>query len=162
MYFVDTSALLKVYLEEDGSRTVREAVRLLDGSVFVSDFVALELLSVLTRKRRGGNITQREYAGLYQPLQFDLSHTLNVVPVQPSVIAIAQGYVHVYREHASGGVDLVHLATAEHLQGLYPAETVRFMCSDHALRTVAQARGFDVFDPQVDALADLEITPLGF
>jgi hypothetical protein len=49
-------------------------------------------------------------------------------------------------------MDLVHLATLEHLQSLYPPETVYLMSSDSALSTVAVARGVEVFNPETDEL----------
>jgi len=75
-----------------------------------------------------------------------------------AALAAALQFVHRYASTAAGGIDLVHLATLERLQSLYPPEKVRLMASDGALQNVAAARGIGVFDPETDAVEDLDAT----
>ena len=65
-----------------------------------------------------------------------------VAPVVPEALSAALALVHGYRETAANGMDLLHLATLEHLQSLYPPETVYLMCADNALSHVAVAAGW--------------------
>ena|GEM_PF-6230690 len=65
------------------------------------------------------------------------------------------GMIDAYRMRSPGGSDLLHLATAEYAKSLFPGEPIALMCCDLALRSVAEERGFDVFDPLHDPLSAL-------
>jgi predicted nucleic acid-binding protein len=162
VYFLDTSALLKAYREEKGSHTVREAIRLLGRSVFVSDLVAIEALGIFVKRLRGQEITEDEYLNLYQQLQQQLQQVFYVVPVESTILERAYRRVHLYRDRKAGTLDHIHVSTAEYLQSLYPTENVRIMCSDEGLSFIAGKLGFEVFDPEIDPLSKLDLTPLSF
>lgn len=162
MYFIDTCALLKAYLEEKGSKTVLEALSLLGRSVFVSDLVTIEALGKLAKKRRSEEISKGDYLKLYNELQADLQQTFYIVPVNDEIIAKAYTRVHTYRDRTAGPADHIHICTAESIQSLYPAETVHLMSSDRGLSSVARELGFEVFDPERDPVSNLDLTPLSF
>jgi predicted nucleic acid-binding protein len=155
VYFVDTSALVKFYLPEQGSDTVQEAFRRLDGSLSISELIALETLSAFTKKRRAREIAGAVYVRARDDLLNDLRTRLYLLPIPESAFAGALGMCHTYQSRGVGGNDFLHLATAEYLQSLIPEETVSIMCSDRRLVTLARERGFDVFDPESDDLNDL-------
>lgn len=75
-----------------------------------------------------------------------------VVHPPDAVVTTALGMIDTYWMRSPGGADLLHVATAEYLQTLLPSVTVSLMCCDAALRSVAEERGFDVFDPLRDPL----------
>jgi predicted nucleic acid-binding protein len=161
VYFVDTSALVQAYVKQEATRTVEEAIALLGGSLFISDLVAVETFGVLAKEWRAGRISSRNYQGARRQLHFDLVHTYGVVPIEPALFPVSFGLVHAYRRHAAGGVDLLHIATAEWLQTVYPAENVHLMTCDGAQAAVAVSRGFEVFDPHIGRIDELDRTPLG-
>ena len=152
MYFVETSAWVKAYITERGSETIAEAFRRLRGSLYTSDLVAVETLGTLTKLRRSGTINRKTYRRLKREFELDFEEIFRVAPVAPEALSVALELVHECRDTAANGMDLVHLATLEHLQSLYPPETVYLMCSDHALSNAAAARGVEVFNPEIDAL----------
>ena len=47
MIFLDSGALAKAYVEEEGTDTVHAVLTRMSDYLFVSDFVALEVLTVL-------------------------------------------------------------------------------------------------------------------
>ena len=51
-YFLDTSALVKIYYEEEGSRQVECIVEKADNEIYVSSLSRVEFVSVLNRKFR--------------------------------------------------------------------------------------------------------------
>lgn len=155
MYFVDTSALVKFYLPEKGSNTVQEAFRRLDGSLSLSELVALETLGVFTRKRRAKEIAGAVYVQARNDLLNDLRTRFYTVPVHEDAFAEALGMSHTFRNRGVGCNDFLHLATAGYLQTLLPEETIALMCSDRRLKDLAIERGFDVFDPERDDLGEL-------
>jgi hypothetical protein len=60
-----------------------------------------------------------------------------------------------YHARSAGGFDLLHIATAEYIRTLLPRGKLSFMCCDQSLRSVAEERGFTVFDPERDPLTAL-------
>jgi predicted nucleic acid-binding protein len=152
VYFVETSALVKAYVTEPGSTRDTEAFGLLRGSPYTSELVTIETLGALTKLQRSRAITRKAYRKLKREFELDLGEIFRITPVTPEALSAAFDFVHGYRDTAANGMDLVHLATLEHLQSLYPPETVYLMCSDRALGTVAAARGVEVFNPEFDEL----------
>jgi len=152
VYFVETSALVKAYVTEPGSQTVTEAFSRLRGSLYTSELVAIETLGTLTKLRRSRTITRSAYRRSRREFELDLSEIFRIAPIASDTLSLARDLVHAYRDTAANGMDLVHLATLEHLQSLYPPEAVCLMCADHALGNVAAARGVEVFNPEVDEL----------
>jgi predicted nucleic acid-binding protein len=61
LYFIDSSALIKAYIDEQGSTTVLTAFSQLQGYVAVSDLVALETAAALSRLVRSREIGGRVY-----------------------------------------------------------------------------------------------------
>jgi predicted nucleic acid-binding protein len=152
VYFVETSAWVKAYVTERGSETVTEAFGLLRGSLYTSELVAIETLGTLTKLQRSRAITRKAYRKLKREFELDFEEIFRVAPVATEAISAALELVHECRDTAANGMDLVHLATLEHLQSLYPPETVYLMCSDNALSNAAAARGVEVFNPEIDEL----------
>jgi len=155
VYFVETSAWVKAYVTERGSDTVTGAFDRLHGSLFTSELVAVETLGTLTKLRRSGTITRKTYRRLKREFELDFEEVFRIAPVAPEAMSAALELVHGYRDTAANGMDLVHLATLEHLQSLYPPETVRLICADGALGQVASSRGVEVFNPEIDELDSL-------
>ncbi len=85
----------------------------------------------------------------------------HIVHPPESVVSATLGMIDNYRLRNPGGSDLLHLATAEYVQRLFPGRTISFMCCDLGLRSVAEERGFDVFDPLRDPLSALLPAPPG-
>lgn len=155
MYFVDSSALLKAYVTEAGTPTVLAALDLLRGSVYVSSAVVLETASALAKWRRTQRVREKLYTRARDDFRTHCRTRFHVVHPPASVVATTLGLIDAYRLRSPGGFDLLHVATAEHIQTLLPGRTLSFMCCDDGLRSVAQERGFDVFDPMHDPLSEL-------
>jgi predicted nucleic acid-binding protein len=56
-FFLDSSALIKLYHEEPGTERVEEIFATSETSLVVSELAAVELQSALARKVRTGEIT---------------------------------------------------------------------------------------------------------
>lgn len=162
IYFVDTSALVKAYVTEMGSDTVQQAFVRLDRAVAVSDTVLSETLGILAREYRKKTISKQQYADGRDALRFDAQERFYVVPISPDVAAAGLRLMDTYRDRGVGGIDTLHIACADGLQAAFKEETVGFMCSDRPLRVVAEAHGYDVFDPEHDSPDDLFLPELPF
>jgi len=155
-YFLDTSALVKAYAWEDGSRRVRDIFRgsttvPADNLIFVSVLAHPEAASALSGIMAGAGSAQRGL-GAYErrslpaviAQQFSGAEALVVTPADPHVHAAA---ALVWR-HSLRGADAVHLATALAVREEMAEETeFYFVSSDLSLNRAAQAEGLAVIDP---------------
>lgn len=155
MHFVDSSALIKAYIQESGTATVQAALGRLDGSVCISSIVALETAAALARLLRRREIRQKAYRQAREDFLNHCRTRFYVVHPPDSVVADALPMIDTYRARSPGGADLLHVATAEHLQRLVPGEAVAFICCDSRLAQIAKERGIDVFDPITDPISQL-------
>ena len=81
-YFLDTSALAKLYRKEIGSDLVDRVVAEPDSRRFISRFTILEMESVLALKFRTGDIDERSMLIARRRLEADLgSRRLRVATV---------------------------------------------------------------------------------
>jgi predicted nucleic acid-binding protein len=149
VFFVDTSALVKAYLEEPGSEAVREIVRQRRKSVYVSNHVALETLASFASNLRRQVIRPRRYRRARSEFLRDYPGTWNIVEVSPQTVDDAMQLTDVHRGLGVGGMDLLHIATAEQLAKTR-GTTPTIVCADRAMRNLAAAAGFRVFNPETD------------
>lgn len=152
MYFVDSSALVKAYVSEGGTPAVDAALDRLHGAVYVSSAVILETAAALARMRRTNRIRQKTYARAHDRFLNHCNTRFHVVHPPAAVVNATLGMIDAYRMRSAGGFDLLHIATAEYIQALLPRGTLALMCCDEGMRTIAEERGFDVFDPLHDPL----------
>lgn len=59
-YFFDSSALVKLFSEEEGSEEVKAMVDKWDNKIWISDLLRVELHSALCRKFRNNEFTEKE------------------------------------------------------------------------------------------------------
>ena len=135
MLYLDTSSLVKLYIEESSSDDVRSGVK--DATALVLSCVAYpEALSAFTRRHRAGALDDAEFVRIVQDFQRDWD-TFDVVQVQ-EILAGQLAMTHALR-----GFDAVHLAAAVTVLG------------------AAQALNFTSFDgPLADADTQEELTVL--
>ncbi|HEX2206471.1 MAG TPA: type II toxin-antitoxin system VapC family toxin [Longimicrobium sp.] len=152
MYFIDSSALVKAYVSEPGSPAVKTVLASLEGSIYISSVVAIETAAAMARLRRTQDIRHTVYARGREDLLNHCKTRFHVVHPPAAVVNRTLGMIDAYRMRSAGGSDLLHIATAEYIQTLLPRETLSLMCCDDGLRSVAEERGFDVFDPVRDPL----------
>lgn len=152
MYFVDSSALIKAYVSEAGTPAVLAVLDGLPGSVYVSSTVIIETAAAIARLRRAHRVRERLYLKARDTFREHCRTQFHVVHPPAAVVNATLGMVDAYRMRSAGGFDLLHIATAEYIQTLLPRGTIALMCCDEGMRTIAEERGFGVFDPLHDPL----------
>jgi predicted nucleic acid-binding protein len=153
VYFVDSSALVKAYVSEPGSSVVLALLDRMRGSVYVSSAVMIETAAAIARLRRSHKMRQKLYAKARDKFLEHCRTRFHVVHPPAAVINATVGMIDAYRLRRAGGFDLLHIATAEYIRTLLPGGVISFVCCDDGLRSVAEERGFDVFDPLRDSLS---------
>ncbi|AIJ21066.1 type II toxin-antitoxin system VapC family toxin [Amycolatopsis methanolica] len=137
--FVDSSALVKLYVAEPGS----EQVQALSGMV-VSQIARVEIPAALWRKHRTGAISAGDARLLVSAFEADYHGTPDepprfaVVPVTPIVLDVAARLTGV---HGLRAYDAIQLATAQ-LVASADRECRTFAAFDKALSEAAAGEGF--------------------
>lgn len=132
--YLDTSSLIKLYVEENGSRDI-EALVARASLVCTSVITYPEARSALARLRREGNLTPEEYALSKANLEEDWPEYL-VIEVTPDVWQTAGDLA---EKHALRGFDSLHLASFLQVVGGGLGEPAQFSSFDGRLSGAAQA-----------------------
>ena len=157
LYYLDTSALLKRYRTEIGTRVLDAlfSARTRDELVITSHFTAAEVESVAARALKGRLLTKKAHAVLLSLFADDLENVLIVLPVSTVLLSEAAA---VARNYALRASDALHLATALRARQASATEIV-FTASDKELVEAAGRAGFTVLNPETEnALAALHET----
>jgi predicted nucleic acid-binding protein len=151
--FLDASALIKAYVEEAGDATVRALVLRARGDLFLSEFVALEVLTSIRNVHRG---TPRErYLAAVQRFWSDYPSRFSRVEVDGKVVSDAIALTTSRREARARSLDVLHLATALRLQTSSGVAAVTMVTSDQDLAALSKECGLRTFDPSREPLAAL-------
>lgn len=136
--YCDTSALIKRYVEEEGTELVD---RLWSASLGIATSVVAfaETASTLSRKLREGILTEREYVTTVKTFKSDFDSFV-LVSVTPMLNPIIERLV---RGYSLRGFDAIHLSSALTIRdsGSLP---VQFACFDHTLNEAALKEGLAI------------------
>ena len=147
-YYVDTSALVKRYVDEVGSVWLRA---LLDPAVqpviVVSQLLIAEMTSAFTRRVREGTLSREDYARLQDVFRNDCLTEYQAFPVSQAVIDLAGNLM---ERHPLRTLDALHLATGLLVRNFLSQqgmEDVVLISADERLLVVAAAEGMTVDNP---------------
>jgi predicted nucleic acid-binding protein len=157
MVFLDASALAKAYLDEEGTRNVEGVLGRSPGEVFISDLVALEVLTTIRIALR--TAAYAEYKAALDSFRADYSARFSILEVDAGGRTSAMGLTTRHREARARSMDVLHLATALRLQSATRARTVTLVTSDRDLADLATRCGLRTFDPSRELLAALPRVP---
>jgi predicted nucleic acid-binding protein len=135
--YLDTSALVKVYVEEAGSPHVREKAGQAEG-LATSRIAYAEARAALARKLREHGLSRLSYRSVVEDLDQDWEEYF-VVDVSDAVVKLAGVLA---EKHALRGADAIHLASALSL-GKQAGGGVMFSCFDGRLALAARKEGLD-------------------
>jgi uncharacterized protein len=135
--YLDTSSLVKLYVEEPGSAEVR---RLVEQSEIVAALVVAypEARAALARRRRERSLTSGAYRRTKAALDADWPRLLALDVTPP----LARSAGDLAERHRLRGFDALHLAAYLAVARDFPGEEVRFSSADRTLeRAASGARG---------------------
>lgn len=134
--YLDTSSLVKLYLDEQHSPLVHEGVA--DAELVATCRIAYpEAVSAFTRSRNAGELTGRQYETLINRFTADW----------PAFVSLDFDELEagrLVRQHGMGGFDAVHLAAALLLRQTDQALEIAFSSFDDRQCAAAQAEGLAV------------------
>ncbi|HEX8391821.1 MAG TPA: type II toxin-antitoxin system VapC family toxin [Longimicrobium sp.] len=152
--FLDSSALAKAYLDEEGSSSMRGVLEGRRHMLFVSDFVVLEVLTSIRNSLRSAATVDFTHA----VDRFEADHLrLSKVDVAPEIQKAAIEMTTPFRSARARSMDVLHVATALWLQRnvCLPGQVMTIVTSDHDLSALARDCGLRTFDPSREPLAAL-------
>jgi predicted nucleic acid-binding protein len=154
LFFLDSSALTKIYIREKGSRELerlvgkrargfRPAVKLL-----VSRLAFPETLSAITKHENKGAISRAAAVRLWKQVFDDFMFPPSPYAIhEPTEGVVAQAAMMV-AQHGLRAYDAVQLSTAQRIRANLPEDKeLVFVSSDRRLNNVARKEQFDVADP---------------
>jgi len=138
--YLDSSAIAKLFLEEEHSALVESAIEAADGLV-CSAIGYLEVMGLISRAFKQERVTLEQRDALVEAFELWWN---DVTQMPLNTRFLAGGGGHAIR-HGLRGIDGLHLYSVEQAQKTGP---MRFACFDERLTEVAYAGGFDlVTDP---------------
>ncbi len=132
--YLDTSALVKLYVDEHGSALVRSRVHEAE-LVATSEIAYLETRSALARRRREKAFSLAAHRRLLEDFEIDWDRYLKVAATM-TLIRSAAGFAD---RHPLRANDALHLASAALLRN---GEDVMFASWDDTLDRAAKREGF--------------------
>jgi len=148
-YYLDTSALLKRYVDEAGSEWLRSTLFNSEReTVIISTHLLItEVISALNRRVREKTVTSRDYERLSGCFRDDCLDTYYLIGIDEAIIDLACTLL---ERHPLRAYDAMHLATALSInQRLVETEesVLTFLSADDRLNDAAAAEGLAVDNP---------------
>jgi predicted nucleic acid-binding protein len=136
IFFLDTSALVKRYLNEAGSGYVRRLVHTAGGIVYQSFLSPVEFASAVYRRHRAGELTAEELSLFLRAYALHSHEEYLLLPYSQAVVEAATALVARYPLRA---LDALQLAGALRLRDSLPPDSasLTFVCADDRLVTAA-------------------------
>lgn len=149
-YFLDSSAVIKLYQTEEGSATVERIVSEMDSPRFITRLTILEVQRALSRRLRVQEISERELddlrCGFYEDL---LRRRLRVRELTAthyrSAIRLVRQYALRRDAPLLRSLDALQLSVALDVRQQYGLDY--FVAADKNLCEIAEAEQFNVINP---------------
>jgi predicted nucleic acid-binding protein len=149
LYFLDSSALVKRYVQEIGTAWVRNITRRNSSNViYVAHITAVEVTCAVARRRKGKTLKPRRASSILHRFRQHLAGRYTVIEVTPDLLddAMRLGNTHSLRAY-----DAVQLAVALEVKRSHQAggsSSVTLVSADQVLNDAAMAEGLIVDDPR--------------
>jgi predicted nucleic acid-binding protein len=145
LYYLETSALVKLYVYEPGTeRLVGLAAGNAGHRFAILSLAQVEFRSAIRRQQRGGEIPGSEADALIDSFHTHLEGRFVVQPFTESLVDVALALIDGYPLKA---YDAMQLAGYLMLRSVSGAEEPIFVCADKTLLSAARNEGCPILDP---------------
>ena len=146
LLYLDTSALVKLYITERGSERMEElALSDANDSLATCAITQVEFHSAVDRRLRLGDLDEYETERAVERFTDHFKDSFFLYPVDNRILDLACVLVH---RRSLRAYDAVQLAACLLLRRLSTRETITFISADRNLLTAAQAEGLAVLNPE--------------
>lgn len=144
LYFLDTSALVKLYVEEPGTARLLPLVGNRPENRFaVLSISVVEMRSAIRRRQRAGDIDPETAAAILDSLQKHIDGRFIRQSVNDAVV---DGALEIIDRYALRAYDAIQLAGCLVLSTI-GSEALTFVCSDRRLLEAARSEELKTLDP---------------
>ncbi|HEX8830495.1 MAG TPA: type II toxin-antitoxin system VapC family toxin [Longimicrobium sp.] len=154
LFFLDSSALSKLYLRENGSEDIQRLVgdRKIgfhpNVKLCVSRMAFPETLSAIRKQNNLGAITEAETVRLWGEVFQDFLSSRSPYTIYDTTEAVAGHAAMIVMRHGLRAYDAVHLCTALRIRAAdEEGRELVFVSADRRLNNVAREERFTVYDP---------------
>lgn len=148
LYYLDTSALVKRYLQETGTSWVSQLTDPAQGhDLYTIRVAGPELVAAIVRRVNPPLVSATDLAQVLADVRFDWDHQYQIVELTTS---IADQAMRLAEQHRLRGYDAVHMAAALAVRDAMQAHGVTgltFVSADVEQLTAAQAEGLLIDNP---------------
>jgi predicted nucleic acid-binding protein len=142
-YFLDTSAVVKRYVQEVGTPWTRALTDPAAGHfLYVARITDVEMAAALARRRQGAGLNPAQALAALNQFRQDFAQDYRVLEI---TIPLLRRAAHLADLHVLRAYDAVQLAAALEVRASTPALTL--LSSDVDLNAAAVAEGMPVDDP---------------
>lgn len=145
--YVDTSALLKQYVDELGSKWTRELLKSTQGLIATASLTRVEVACAFARRMREGLLSPLAYDELWQAFSFDTATRFRTVAIQEPALRLAEQLA---RHHPLRAYDTIHLAVSLLLNSRLRTRgkpALVFISADTRLLEIALKEGLAIDNP---------------
>jgi uncharacterized protein len=146
-YFLDSSALVKRYVQETGTAWI---VAITDpkagNTIYLARITAVEVIAAIARRKRDGSLPEVDAVAAASDFRYDLGTQYRLVDITPALVDHA---MRVAEAHTLRGYDAVQLAAALTVQAerrTLGLPSLIFVAADRGLNGAASAEGLTVDD----------------
>ena len=147
LYYLETSALVKLYVFEPGTERLVSLAASSAGHRFaILALAQVEFRSAIRRQERGGEISSSEADTLIESFRQHSEGRFVIQPFTDSLLDVALALIDGYPLR---GFDAMQLAGYLMLRSISGVEEPIFVCADNALLSAARNEGCPVLDPNL-------------
>ncbi len=148
VYFLDSSALVKRYIQETGSAWVQTLCQQTHPEdLYIARIAGAEVVSAIARRGRAGHLSPRELAAALDRFQQDFATGYEIIEMSPAIITRA---MHFARTRFLRGYDAVQLSVASGLHDLRQVlglAVLTLISADNDLNAAAISEGMTIENP---------------
>lgn len=149
-YFLDSSAVVKRYVDEPGSLWIRSLfTSSLDHMILIAQITPVEASSAVIRRVREGTVDRLVVQELKQAFLIQLKRQYRLVSLTPQIISQAQDLLEKYPLRAYDAVQLASATTANDRLVAGEIAPLVFVSADKRLLQTATAEGLVIEGPGV-------------
>ena len=148
VYFFDSSALVKRYIIETGSRWIIKLLKpSANNTIFIAQITGVEVTSAIARKRKGLSVTPDKAQKSILRFQRDFQYRFYQQSLAPKIVNLAMNLADKYELRGYDAIQLASAIEANNLRQINGLSPIIFVSADNALNSAAQTEGLTIDNP---------------
>jgi uncharacterized protein len=148
LYFLDSSALVKRYINEVGSTWILNLFNpVLNPEFFVAAVAGVEIVAAITRRVRGGSISGTDASAVCSQFRNDLQTEYQIIEITEGVISSGMTLAETYGLRGYDAIQLAAGCAVNEICIVNSLPPVVFVSADDELNTAASCEGLVIENP---------------